>query len=287
LTNMNSNRIDRSASLSRENLSELRKIAIQAVEAGMNMVRDWRERGADLEVQIVEAESIYDKYVTAADHASEAAVSEVIRKYDPDAIIIGEEPVDEYAGKTVWTVDPIDGTTNLVNGKSFVSVAVAMLVNGRPVVGATGCPFTGELWSAAEGLGTFDHAGQRIKLAERQRNERYIALDPATPTPNQESWWNDAHSRIAKVCGQVAPRASIALALSYVAGGRFDGFVQLGGASAQDFAAGTLLIREAGGNISGLGGHSDVWNSDVIIAGTPQTFEDLSTEFQGFAEKPS
>jgi myo-inositol-1(or 4)-monophosphatase len=124
-------------------------------------------------------------------------------------------------------------------------------------------------------------------LTERQRNERHIALDPATPTPNQESWWNDAHLRIAKVCGQVAPRASIALALAYVAGGRFDGFVQLGGSLAQDSAAGTLLVREAGGKISGLGSHSVVWNSDVMLAGAPLTFEDLSTVFQGFAEKPS
>jgi fructose-1,6-bisphosphatase/inositol monophosphatase family enzyme len=160
LTDMDSNRIDGSDTLSRGTLSELRRIVIHAVEAGMSVVRDWRERGAGLEVQVVEAESIYDKYVTAADHASEAAVSRVIRKYDPEAIIIGEEPADRYAGRSVWIVDPIDGTTNLVNGKSFVSVAVAMLVNGRPVVGAIGCPFTGELWSAAEGLGTFDQAGQ-------------------------------------------------------------------------------------------------------------------------------
>jgi myo-inositol-1(or 4)-monophosphatase len=284
---MNGHSIDESDTLSRDKLPELRKIAIQAVEAGMNVVRDWRARGADLEVQVVEAESIYDKFVTAADHASEAAVSDVIRKYDPDTIIIGDEPAEAYAGRSVWIVDPIDGTTNLVNGESFVSVAVALLVDGWPVVGATGCPFTGELWSAAEGLGTQDRNGQRVALAERQLTERHIALDPATPTPNQESWWKDAHLRISNVCGVVAPRASIALALAYVAGGRFDGFVQLGGSLAQDSAAGTLLIREAGGKISGLDDQPDVWNSDVILAGTPQAFDDLSTAFKGFANKPS
>jgi len=262
-------------------------MAIQAVEAGMNVVRDWRARCANLEVQVVEAESIYDKFVTAADHASEAAVSDVIRKYDPDAVIIGDEPAEAYGRRTVWIVDPIDGTTNLVNGESFVSVAVALLVDGRPVVGATGCPFTGELWSAAEGSGTYDREGLRVTMTERHLAKRHIALDPATPTPNQESWWKDAHLRISNVCGVVAPRASIALALAYVAGGRFDGFVQLGGSQAQDLAAGTLLIREAGGKISGLDDQPDVWNSDVILAGTPQAFDDLSTAFKSFANKPS
>ena len=279
--------IEDSGLLSKDNLPALRQVAVQAVEAGMQVVRDWRERGADLQVQTVEAESIYDRYVTAADHASEAAILAIIRRHDPDAIIIGDEPADAPAGRKVWIVDPIDGTTNLVHGESFVSVAVALLVDGRPLVGATGCPFTGELWSAAEGLGTFDHAGQRVTLTERRRSERQIAMDPATATPNQESWWSDAHRRIAKVSGEVAPRASIALELAYVAAGRFDGFVQLGGSLAQDFAAGLILIQEAGGKVSGRDGRSDIQNSDIIIAGTPQTFDDLHTAFQGFANKPS
>jgi len=277
--------------LSRDDLTKLRQVAVNSVEAGMKVVRDWRERGADLEAQAVEAESIYDMYETAADHASEAAVASIIRRHDPDAIVIGDEPTGADAGRTVWIVDPIDGTTNLVNGKSFVSVAVAVLVDGRPVVGATGCPFTGELWSAAEGMGTYDSAGQRVVMTERPQSERHIALDPATPTANQESWWNDARLRISNVCGNVAPRASIALELAYVAGGRFDGSVQLGGSpaqdSAQDFAAGLLLIQEAGGKVSGLGGRSDTWNSNVVIAGTPQTFNDLHDALQGFARKPS
>lgn len=72
------------------------------------------------------------------------------------------------------------------------------------------------------------------------------ATDPPAP-----------RSRLGPV--NVAPRASIALALAYVAGGRFDGFVQVGGSLAQDVAAGLLLIREAGGKISGSEGKPDIW----------------------------
>jgi myo-inositol-1(or 4)-monophosphatase len=76
------------------------------------------------------------------------------------------------------------------------------------------------------------------------------------------------------------------LALAYVAGGLLDGFVQFGGSQAQDLAAGILLIREAGGKVSGLDGREDAWNSSVVIAGAPEVYEDLNSAFHGFSEKP-
>jgi fructose-1,6-bisphosphatase/inositol monophosphatase family enzyme len=142
-------------------LKALRMIAIQSVEAGMRVAKDWRDQGADLQVQVTDAASEYDRYVTAVDHAAEAAITDIIRQNDPDAIIIGEQAVDGTMTGRVWIVDPIDGTTNLVKGSSFVSVAVALLIDGRPAVAATGCPFTHELWSAAAGFGTFDRMGVR------------------------------------------------------------------------------------------------------------------------------
>jgi myo-inositol-1(or 4)-monophosphatase len=267
-------------------LTALRMIAIQSVEAGMRVAKDWRDQGADLQVQVTDAASEYDRYVTAVDHAAEAAITDIIRQNDPDAIIIGEQAVDGTMTGRVWIVDPIDGTTNLVKGSSFVSVAVALLINGRPAVAATGCPFTHELWSAAAGFGTFDRSGQRVILRERPTAERIIALDPAAATAGQEAWWSDAHRRIEGVCGEVAPRASIALALAYVAGGMLDGFVQLGGSLAQDLAAGILLVQQAGGKISGLDGRDDAWNSGVVIAGTPAAYEDLNSAFHGFSKEP-
>jgi myo-inositol-1(or 4)-monophosphatase len=269
-----------------EDVKAMRMIAIQAVEAGMRIAKDWRDQGADLQVQVTDAVSEYDRYVTAVDNASEAAISEVLRSHDAEAVIVGDEPVEKLPPGLVWVVDPIDGTTNLVNNETFVAVAVSLLQDGKPVVGATGCPFTDELWSAAAGCGTFDRSGQKVRLHERSAADRKIALDPATATPGQEAWWSDAHRRITSTCSEVAPRASIALALAYVAGGVLDGFVQLGGSQAQDLAAGILLIREAGGKVSGLDGREDAWNSSVVIAGTPEVYEDLNSAFHGFSEKP-
>jgi myo-inositol-1(or 4)-monophosphatase len=148
----------------------------------------------------------------------------------------------------VWVVDPVDGTTNLLLlGDSFVGVTVALLVDGRPVVGATGCPFTGELWSAAQGLGADDRSGRRLEVVERPPGTRRIALDPAVSGPDHLATWDAARLRLTEAFEEVEPRSAIALELAYVAVGIFDGLVQIGGSPVQDFAAGVLLIREAGG----------------------------------------
>jgi fructose-1,6-bisphosphatase/inositol monophosphatase family enzyme len=167
--------------LAAEELASLRMIAAEAIDAGMRIAKDWRERGADLQVQETDAASEYDRYVTAVDRASEAAISAVLRSHDVDAVIVGDEPVEKLPPGLVWVVDPIDGTTNLVNGKTFVAVAVSLLQDRKPVVGATGCPFTDELWSAAAGCGTFDRSGQKCHCTKGLRAIGRSHLIPLLP----------------------------------------------------------------------------------------------------------
>lgn len=230
-------------------LDELREIAVQAVQSAMDLIAAWRERGDDLGVRVVQAESEYDKYVTAVDDAAEAAVLDVLRVADAATPAVGEVSGGEAtACDRVWVIDPIDGTTNLVRGDSFVAVTLALLEHGQPLVGATGCPFTGELWSAARGSGAHGRDVRRLEVRDRPRAARRVALDPATPPPAQRAFWESARAHASETCNEIAPRASIALALAYVAAGVFDGFVQLGGSPVQDFAVGTLLVREGRGD---------------------------------------
>jgi myo-inositol-1(or 4)-monophosphatase len=66
----------------------------------------------------------------------------------------------------------------------------------------------------------------------------------------------------------------MALELAFVAAGRFDGVVQIGRSAVQDFASGVLLIKEAGGNATGIDG-GDPWRSDLTVGGSSRTYEDL------------
>ena len=263
----------------------LRDVAARAVQAGMDVVRDWRERGEDVGAQL-SADSSGDQYATAVDDAAEAAVAGVLRSADPSTPVVGDILDRATPCERVWVVDPVDGTMNFVLGDSFVAVTVALLVNGRPVVGATGCPFSGELWSAAEGRGAYDLSGRRLEVVEPPRGTQRIALDPAASGPEHLETWNAARSRLAEAFENVEPRAAIALELAYVAAGVFDGLVQVGGSPVQDFAAGVLLIREAGGVVTGLDERVDVWLSDVVVAGTPTTYHDLREVLHGLGECP-
>src|SRR5206468_11592722 len=92
-------------------LAELRELAVRSVEAGMDVVREQRQLGEELDVRVVGAASVYDRYVTAVDDASEAAVLGVLGRAAPP-------------GECVWVVDPLDGTTNFVHGDPFCAVTV-------------------------------------------------------------------------------------------------------------------------------------------------------------------
>ena len=225
-----------------------------------------RASGADLGLRVVEAESLYDRFVTAVDDAAEAAILNVLRDAGSDR---------------TWVIDAIDGTTNLVLGDPYVGVTLALVERGEPLVAATGCPFTGEIWSAALGCGAFDFEGRRLGLSHRPPESRRIALDPASPPPPQRAVWESARDRIAETFAEVVLRASIALALAHVASGEFDGFVQIGGSPVEDFAAGTLLVREAGGLVTGLDGQAAPWGASVVIAGPPRTHRELQQALSG------
>ena len=247
--------------------------AEDAVRAGMAVVAEWQRTGADLRVQRV-SETPGDEFVTAVDHASEAAIRGVLHRATPGIPVVGElhaeAAVDDRA---VWVVDPVDGTTNLVNGDPFVSVTVALLESGQPIVGATGCPFTGELWSAMSGHGAHDADGKTLDIRSRAAS-RTIALDPKTPSNSYAETWREAVRRLESASFDVRPLASIALEMARVANGEFDGFVALGhpgGSSILDLAAGVLLIREAGGDVVGLDGRGDAWTSEAVLAGDVQT----------------
>jgi myo-inositol-1(or 4)-monophosphatase len=261
-------------------LEPLRGIAIFAVQAGMEVVARSRVRRKDVESAVGGSQA--DQYAAYVDSAAEQAVAGVLGRADPRIPVVGDLPGGVGHVERAWIVDPVDGTTNLVRGDSFVGVTVAMLVDGQPVVGATGCPFTGELWSAAIGLGAYDGSGSRLDLEEPTSGRRRVVLDPAASDPEHLATWDAVRRRVHRRFGNVELRSAIALELALVAAGVFHGLVQVGGSPVQDFAAGVLLVREAGGLITGLDGREDVWLADIVVGGTPITHHALREALQEF-----
>ncbi|HXG68243.1 MAG TPA: inositol monophosphatase [Blastocatellia bacterium] len=254
--------------------NELRSIAVQAVISGMDVIKTWRESGNDIAAQHTGLQP-GDDYITAVDYAAEAAVIEVLQRLSPNISIVGEMSGGHIGKEPVWVIDPMDGTTDFVSGGSFVAVTVALLDQGQPIIGATGCPFTGEVWSAAKGFGASDIANRHLRIDSPPIGRGRIALDPVKSGITTLKIWTEIMERLANTFEEVQPLPAIALEMAYVAAGKFDGFVQIGGSPIQDFAAGTLLIREAGGIITGIDGNPNPWESNIIVAGRLQVYRQL------------
>jgi myo-inositol-1(or 4)-monophosphatase len=264
-------------------LTNLRLVAAQAAAAGMAIIKEWRESGRDIQAHHT-GKGPGDDYVTAVDYAAEEAVMQVLKKWSPTISVFGEMSGGEIGTSPLWVIDSMDGTTNFVSGGTFVSVTLALLREGQPVVGATGCPFTGELWSAAKGLGIYDASGKNLLAQTRPESNDHIAFDPVISGPATLAVWNEAVQRLTNAFKKVEPLTSIALEMAYVAAGKFDGWVSIGGpdpSTIQDFAAGNILIREAGGIVTGIDGNLNPWESPIVIAGTPQTYEKLRQVLKG------
>ncbi len=194
--------------------------------------------------------------VTEVDHMSEELILDAIRGAFPLDGILAEESGEHAAVKApgqaanerVWVVDPVDGTINYANGIPFFCVSIALLVAGRPCVGVIHDPTRLETFGATVGGDA--------------------RLDGLPVTPSDKDKLTDFVVSLALGGRAVATRArnvrkavrvsrsmgSAALALAYVANGRFDAFVQQGGLSAWDVAAAGLIAERAGATVTDMTG---------------------------------
>ena len=214
--------------------------------------------------------------VTDADRASEAAILELLRRRWPDHDVVAEESAAQLRGGPCrWYVDPLDGTSNYAHGVPHFCVSAGVTDASGLAAGAVYQPLTGELFTAGRGLGAFSngrpiHAGGRQALA---------ACLVATGFP-YDVW--DHPERPLRMLGAAVTRArgvrrfgSAALDLAYVACGRFDGYFELG-LKPWDVAAGILLVREAGGLATDLGGGPLRLDGGEILAASRGVHAELS-----------
>ena len=203
--------------------------------------------------------------VTAADVASERAILETIRRTFPKHSVLAEESGAEGEAEETWIIDPLDGTTNFVHGYPFASVSVALAVGTEVVVGAVYDPLRRELFWAERGCGAFVN-GEPLRVSGTTRLRDSLL---ATGFPFRAHEDLDTYLAVFKelfVATSGARRAgSAALDLSYVACGRVDGFWEFY-LKPWDTAAGALLVREAGGEVTDLFGGPSFRQAGHILA---------------------
>lgn len=249
---------------------ELLAVAISAAQVGSEVLRRYFGELAPSEV----SEKAQNDWVSAADHASENAIGEYLSRMTPEYGLLGEETGASGATGTRWVVDPLDGTANFVRRFPHFAVSVALMRAHEVHVGAVIDPMRNEVFAAAKGCGATCN-GLPLRVSGRPG---LAGAFVATGFPFRVHRYIDTYLAVFKdvflLAGALRRPGAAALDLVHTAAGIFDGFFEFC-LSPWDVAAGSLIIREAGGEVGNLDGEADIWSRGNIVAGSPLVYREL------------
>jgi myo-inositol-1(or 4)-monophosphatase len=217
-------------------------------------------------------------YVTEVDRAVEKEIIYNLRKAYPSHCFRGEEggAIEGEDKDSEWIIDPIDGTTNFINGLPHFAISIAYAYKGKLQHAVILDPSKQEEFTATRGKGATLN-DRRIRVTQRAGLEGALiatgipfngyALDNIDP-------YLTTLKEIASQTAGIRRMGAASLDLAYVAAGRFDGFWEMN-LQPWDIAAGILLIQEAGGFVSDFRGGNAMLDSGNIVCGSAKVFKPL------------
>ncbi len=205
--------------------------------------------------------------VTQVDVAAEKIIIETVQSHFPDHQFLAEEAGEKITKSDyLWIIDPIDGTTNFVHGYPFYAVSIAVCENNKQVAGVVNHVLLGDVYTAKLGYGAFLN-GKKISVSNTDKLQHAL-LASGFPYKHDETWARNMDNfKIFTDFTQGVRRAgSAALDLCHVARGWLDGFWELA-LNPWDVAAGTLIVSEAGGEVTLTTGSSfDLFSGEVVAS---------------------
>jgi myo-inositol-1(or 4)-monophosphatase len=215
-------------------------------------------------------------FVSLADKRAEQMLYDDLSKARPGYGFIGEEGgAREGQDKShTWIVDPLDGTTNFLHGIPQFAISIGLQREGTMIAGVIYNPANDELYTAERGKGTFLN-DQRLRVAGRRKlSDCVIACGlPHMGRGDLEL----SRAELAEVQPRVAGLrrfGAASLDMAFVAAGRLDGYWERD-LQAWDMAAGQIIVREAGGIVSGIAGDDDPLKTGNVICGNEHIHAEL------------
>ncbi len=251
-------------------LEMLRDVAIAAADAAAAVVRAHRGSGITVEWKLKGRAD----YVSVVDTAAEERIRAVVAQALPEARVIGEELTGgDVAGTGVtFIVDPLDGTTNFLHDYPEYAVSVAAFIDREAVVGVVVNVPRRSRYVAVAGRGaTLDGHSLRVSAISEPARALIGTGFPFKYPEQIERYIRELPSVMRATAG-IRRAGAAALDLCAVASGRFDAFWEHS-LEPWDFAAGALMIREAGGEITDLHGNTLPWARSGVLAGNPWMHE--------------
>lgn len=207
--------------------------------------------------------------VTSVDLRSEELLKEGLSKIDPTIPILAEETQNQIQdpSKTLWVVDPLDGTTNFAHQIPWFAISIALIENKKPLIGIIYNPIVNELFYAVEGKGAYLNE-EKIKVSSVDKliDSLLCTGFPVSKILDNPDVFLPLFREFMKRSQGVRRFGSAALDLAYVACGRYEGFWEPY-LKPWDTAAGFLLVKEAGGVVTDyLGNPYDPFLNTIVAS---------------------
>lgn len=245
-------------------------IAITAAKAGGMILKEY------FETPLLGEQKIDKSFVTKADKESEAAIAAILRSVFPDISILGEEcGALPGASKDCWVIDPLDGTANFMNAIPIFCVSLALLRENEVVVAVIYNPVTDSLFVAEKGEGAFWN-DTPIRVSDDTKKNIIVTFGKSSKKEDGEHV-NELFVGVQRKGFRVRYLGSAALEMAYLARGGTDGYVNVG-TNLWDYAAGVLLVQEAGGTITTLWGGKWALREQYFVASNGKIHETLVSE---------
>jgi myo-inositol-1(or 4)-monophosphatase len=226
-----------------------REVAIEAARAAGAIIR--RYYGTDVAVEL----KGHDDPLTAADRESNACIHEIVTRAFPDDGWLSEETADStdrLSCRRVWIVDPLDGTKEFTQHIPEFCVCIALVEGGRPIVAVELNPVAERLYVAVRGQGTtVNGVPARVSTQANVRQAEVLA----SRSEDKRGEWD-----VFKPLCKVVLTGSVAFKLAELSTGSGDATFTLTPKNEWDICAGSLLVEEAGGRVTGLDGKPLVFN---------------------------
>ncbi|ESR23678.1 inositol monophosphatase family protein [Lutibaculum baratangense] len=243
-----------------------------ALKAGRGLARDFGEV-ANLQVSMKGP----GDFVSQADLKAETALRKELERVRPGYGFLMEESGDSPGTDPLhrWIVDPLDGTTNFLHSIPIFAISIALERQGEIVAGVIYNPVMDELFTAERGSGAFLN-DRRIRVAQRRELGQSVVTCgiPHQGRGHRGQFVADVTPMMTHTAG-VRRTGSAALDLAWVAAGRFDAFFERG-LSYWDFAAGMLIVTEAGGYATDISGSGSPVKTGNVLASNPELHPQLA-----------
>lgn len=265
-------------------MPDLKHICFEVEKAAREAASFIRKESRGFDLKRTEIKGL-NNFVSYVDKGSEKLLVERLSILLPEAGFVTEEGTSEKEGlKYCWVIDPLDGTTNFIHGFHPYSISIALKEYDEVVVGVVYEAGGNESFTAWKNGGAWLN-GERIKVSDAPTlADSLLATGFPYSDFSRLDEYMQCFTHFCKHTHGVRRLGSAAIDLAYVACGRFEAFYEYG-LHPWDVAAGLLLVKEAGGQVSDFSGSEKNLTGEEFLAANSRIFPEILEVIKKFMNR--